>query len=98
MGPIQFFCLVLILSISDLFSSTFFNISSFVLCSVQLILSVLLHIHISKPSILLKSSFLIVNVSAPHNATLHISTLTILCVCVFIFVLLGKNIGRQTAT
>src|SRR6218665_1622930 len=44
--PIQFFCLVLITSIKDLFSSTFFNTSSFVLCSVQLILSILLHIHI----------------------------------------------------
>src|SRR6218665_232659 len=40
MGPIQFFCLVLITSIKDLFSSTLFNTSSFVLCSVQLIFSI----------------------------------------------------------
>src|SRR6218665_4067919 len=38
MCPIQFFCLVLIIFIKDLFSSPFFNTSSFVLCSVQLIL------------------------------------------------------------
>src|SRR6218665_825398 len=48
MCPIQFVYLVLITSITpkDLFSSTIFNTSSFVLCSVQLILSILLHIHI----------------------------------------------------
>src|SRR6218665_2508009 len=75
---IQFFCLVLIISIKDLFPSTFFNTSSFVLCSVQLILSILLHIHISKASIRWTSSFLIVHVSAPYSVTLHISALTIL--------------------
>src|SRR6218665_240393 len=48
-----FFCLVLTLSINDLFSSTFFNISSIALCSVQLILSIFL----------LTSCFLIVHVS-----------------------------------
>src|SRR6218665_3246585 len=78
MCPIQFFCLVLIISIKDLFSFTFFNTSSFVLRSVQLILSILLHIHISKASIHLASSFLIVHVFAPHSVTLHISALTIL--------------------
>src|SRR6218665_1889288 len=78
MCPIQFFCLVLIISIKDLFSSVFFSTSSFVLCSVQLILSILLHIHISKGSIRLKASFLIVHVSAPYSVTLHISALTIL--------------------
>src|SRR6218665_1544597 len=78
MCPIQFFCFVLIISNKDLFSSTFFNTSSFVLCSVQQILSVLLHIHISKASICLTSSFLIVQVSAPYKVTLHISALTIL--------------------
>jgi len=46
MCPIQLFWLVLIISIKDLFSSTCFNTSSFVLCSVQLILCVLLNIHI----------------------------------------------------
>src|SRR6218665_690996 len=49
--PIQFSCLVLVMSIKDHFSSVLFNTSSFVLCSVQLILSILLHIHISKASI-----------------------------------------------
>jgi len=48
MCPIQFFCFVLIISIKDIFYSTFFNTSSLVLCSVQLILSILLHIHIWK--------------------------------------------------
>src|SRR6218665_883147 len=55
-----------------------FNTSSFVLCSVQLILSILLHIHISKASIRLTSSFLIYHVSAPYSVTLHTSDLTIL--------------------
>src|SRR6218665_4212326 len=77
MCPIQFFCLVLIISIKD-FSSTFFNTFSFVLCSVQLILSILLHIHISKASIRLMCPFLIVLVSAPYSVTLRISALTIL--------------------
>src|SRR6218665_372727 len=76
MCRIQFFCLVLVISIKDLFASTFFNTSPFVLCSVQLILSILLHIHISKASIRLTSSFLIVHVSAPHSVMLHISALT----------------------
>src|SRR6218665_1125230 len=39
MCTIQFFCLVLIICIKDLFSCTFFNNSSFILCSVQLIFS-----------------------------------------------------------
>src|SRR6218665_2540445 len=82
MCPIQFFCLVLITcrptSVKDLFSSTFFNTSSFVLCSVQLVLSVLLHIHISEASICLTSSFLIVHVCAPYTVTLHTRALTIL--------------------
>src|SRR6218665_2162889 len=78
MCPIQFFCLVLVIYIKDLFSSTFFSTSSFVLWSVQLILSILLHIHISKASIRLTSSLLIVHVSAPYSMTLHISALTIL--------------------
>src|SRR6218665_2966013 len=68
----------LIMSIKDLFSSISFNTSSFVLYSVQLILFILLHIHISKASIHLTSSFLIVQVSALYNITLHISALTIL--------------------
>src|SRR6218665_2076039 len=68
MCSIQFFCLVLIISIKDLFSSTFFNTSLFVLCSVQLILSILLHIHISKASICLTPPFLIVQVSSTYSA------------------------------
>src|SRR6218665_1201007 len=36
MCPMQFFCLVLIISIKDLLSSTLFSTSPFVLCSVQL--------------------------------------------------------------
>src|SRR6218665_1934659 len=77
MCPIQFFCFVLIISIKDLFSSPFFNTSSLVLCSVQLILSILLHIHISKASICLTSSFFIVHVTVPYRATFHISVLAI---------------------
>src|SRR6218665_1700838 len=82
MCPIQFFCLVLIISIKDLFSSTFLNTSSFVLCFVQLILSILLHIHISKASIRLTSSFLIVHVSAPYSLcflNLLPSVVTLIC-------------------
>src|SRR6218665_1663974 len=61
----QFLCRLLIIPISDLFSSTILSISSLVLCSIQLILSILRHIHISKASNLLISSFLIVHVSDP---------------------------------
>src|SRR6218665_409278 len=78
MCSIQFFCLVLIISIKDLFSSTFFSTSLFVLCSVQLILSIHLHIHISKASFRSTSPFFIVQASAPYSVTLHISALTIL--------------------
>src|SRR6218665_1290095 len=76
--PILLPCLVLIISIKDIFSSTFFNTSLFALCSVQPILFILLHIHISKASIRLTSSFLIVHVCAPYSVTLHVSALTIL--------------------
>src|SRR6218665_995209 len=77
MCPTQFVCLVLIISIFISFFFNLFNTSSFVLCSVQLILSILLHIHISKASIPLTSAFLIVHVSAPFSVTLHTSDLTI---------------------
>src|SRR6218665_3676056 len=84
MCPILFFCLVPIISIKDHFSSTFFNTSSFVLCSAQLIISILLHIHISKASIRLTSSFLIGHVSAPYSVKLHTSALVILfLMCLF---------------
>src|SRR6218665_1506524 len=44
MCPDQFFCIVQIMSIKDHLFSTFFSTSSFVLHSVQMILSILLHI------------------------------------------------------
>src|SRR6218665_233340 len=77
MWPSQFLCWLLIIHIIDLFSSTILSISSLVLCSIQLILSILRHIHISKASNLLISSFLIVHVSDPYNTTLHIIDLII---------------------
>src|SRR6218665_454018 len=57
----------------DLSSPIVSNISSFVLCSVQVTFSILLQVHISKASSLFISSFLIVHVSAPYSTTLHIS-------------------------
>src|SRR6218665_1542130 len=48
------------------------------MCSVQLIFSVLRHIHISKASILLMFSFLRVHVSAQYKVTLQISVFIIL--------------------
>src|SRR6218665_2619770 len=48
----------------DLSSPTNVNTSSFDICSVQLILSILRHIHISKASSLAMSTCLIVHVSA----------------------------------
>src|SRR6218665_3209022 len=77
MWPSQFLCRLLIIPIIDLFSSTILSISSLVLCSIQLIFSILRHIHISKASNLLISSFLIVHVSDPYNTTLHIIDLII---------------------
>src|SRR6218665_720143 len=67
-------CLVLIVIYRDLSSSTSFNTSSF----VQLIFSILRHIHISKASNLVMSSFLTVHVSTQHTVTLQISVFTIL--------------------
>src|SRR6218665_1381810 len=69
--PIHFFCLVFIVRMRDLSSPIVSNISSFVLCSVQLTFSILLQVHISKASSLFISSFLIVHVSAPYSTTLH---------------------------
>src|SRR6218665_2752501 len=57
--PIQFRCLVLIIVNRDLSSSTSFN-TSFDMCSVQLIFSILRYTFISKASNLVMSSFLIV--------------------------------------
>ena len=62
--PIQFFFLQTIVSTIDLFSPTLLRTSSFVIFSVQLMRSILLHIHISNASILLISSFLSDHVSA----------------------------------
>src|SRR6218665_201721 len=75
--PIQFRCLVLIIVNKDLSSSTSFN-TSFDMCSVQLIFSILRHTFISKASNLVMSSFLIVLISAQCKVTLQISVFTIL--------------------
>src|ERR1043165_9490778 len=78
MCPIHFFCRPRIVPISDLFSSISCKISSFVLRSVQLILSILRQIHISKASSRFMSSCRIVHVSEPYRTTLHTSVFTIL--------------------
>src|SRR6218665_3785009 len=75
--PIQCRCLVLIIVNRDLSSSTSFN-TSFDMCSVQLIFSILRHTFISKASNLVMSSFLIVLISAQYKVTLQISVFTIL--------------------
>src|SRR6218665_325318 len=77
MCPIQFRCLVLIIVNRDLTSSTSFN-TTFDMCSVQLIFSILSHTFISKASNLVMSSFLIVLISAQYEVTLQISVFTIL--------------------
>src|SRR5688572_10587894 len=59
MWPIQFLCLFFIVASVDLSSPTIRSTSSFDMCSVQLIFSILRHNHISKASNLLMSSFLI---------------------------------------
>src|SRR6218665_1900203 len=74
--PIQFRCLVLIIVNRDLSSSTSFS-TSFDMCSVQLIFSILRHTFISKASNLVMSSFLIVLISAQYKVTLQISVFTI---------------------
>src|SRR6218665_3518028 len=74
---IQFRCLVLIIVKKDLSSSTSFN-TSFYMCSVKVIFSVLRHILISKASNLVMSSFLRAHVSAQSNVALPISVFTIL--------------------
>src|SRR6218665_2209564 len=48
--PIHFFCLVFNVRMRDLSSPIVSNISSFVLCSVQLTFCILLQVHISKAS------------------------------------------------
>src|SRR6218665_139939 len=77
--PIHFICLFLgsIFFVSLLMSVLgFFLLQSLPVllnlsCSVQLIFSILLHIHISKASSLFISSFLIANVCDPYSMTLH---------------------------
>src|SRR6218665_3843099 len=71
------FFLVFIVRMRDLSSPIVSNISSFVLCSVQLTFSILLQVHISKASSRFISSFLIVHVSAPYSTTLHIGVFII---------------------
>src|SRR6218665_1928552 len=66
---IHFFYLIFIVRTRDLSSPIVSNISSFVLCSVQLTFSILLQLHISKASSPFISSFLIVHVSAPYSTT-----------------------------
>src|SRR6218665_3789894 len=73
MCPIHFFWLVFIVRMRALSSPIVSNISSFVLCSVQLTFSILLQVHISKASSLFISSFLSVHVCAPYSTPLHIS-------------------------
>src|SRR6218665_3536438 len=75
--PIQFRCLVLIIVNRDLSSSTSSN-TSFDMCSVQLIFSILCHTFISKASNLVISSFLIVLISTQYKVTLQISVFTII--------------------
>src|SRR6218665_2449220 len=74
---IQFRCLVLIIVNRDLSSSTSSN-TSFDMCSVLLIFSILRYTFISKASNLVISSFLVVLISAQYKVTLQISVFTIL--------------------
>src|SRR5678816_1708108 len=76
--PIHFLCLSLIERIRTLSSPVLPYTSSFVICSVQLIFSNLLHVHISKASSRFISAFLIVHVSDPYSTTLHTSVFIIL--------------------
>src|SRR6218665_879123 len=66
MCSIQFRCLFLVIVSRDLSSSISFNTSSFDMFSVQLIFSILCHIHSSMLSNLVMSSFLRVHVSAQY--------------------------------
>ena len=75
--PIQFFFRRTIVSSMVLLSPTLLRTSSFVFFSVQLMRSILLHIHISSASILLISSFLSDHVSAQYKATDQITVFTI---------------------
>src|SRR6218665_1676397 len=72
MCPIHFLCVFLIVRIMAHSSPIITSTSSFVICSVQLIFSILLHIHFSKASSLFISSFLMDRVSDPYSTTLHI--------------------------
>src|SRR6218665_1253002 len=77
MSPVKFRCPVLIIVNRGLSSSTSFN-TSFDMCSVQLIFSILRHTFISKASNIVMYSFLIVLISAQYKVTLQISVFTIL--------------------
>src|SRR6218665_2873166 len=93
--PIQFRCLVLIIVNRDLSSSISFN-TSFDMCSVQLIFSILRHTFISKASNLVMSSFLIVLISAQYKATLQISVSPFFSWgTLYIFILLNPPLGNS---
>src|SRR6218665_3574567 len=87
---IQFRCLVLI--IKDLSSSTSFN-TSFDMCSVQLIFSVLHHILISKASNLVMSFFLIVHFL--HSTRSHFKSVLSPFFSRGIFILLNPPLGNS---
>lgn len=78
MWPMHWCCCFLIVSTNICYSSILLSTSSFVICYVQLIFSIL-HIHILNASNALTSFFLSVHVSALYSTsctTLHASTFT----------------------
>src|SRR6476619_2535300 len=74
--PIQFFFLSHIVFIKLLFSFMELSTCSFILLSIQLTFSILLHTHISKAFKRFVSSFLMVHASHPRSTTGHTSVLT----------------------
>src|SRR6478609_3108146 len=74
--PIQFFFLSHIVFIKLLFSFMELSTCSFVLLSIQLTVSILLHTHISKAFKRFISSFITIHVSHPYRTTGHKSVLT----------------------
>src|SRR4029077_19388663 len=75
--PIQFLFRFIIVCTKHLSSPTAASTSTFVFLSCQLTFSILLHTHISKAFSLSTTSFFIVHVSQPYNATDHTNVLTI---------------------
>src|SRR5579864_2997514 len=76
--PIQFFFRITIACTKHLSSPTVASTSSFVFLSCQLTFSIHLHTHISEVFNLSTTSFFIVHISQPYNATGHTNVLTIL--------------------